>query len=322
MILFLLALCATSAAQTPEAAALGGSCLSEGDPGFAGLQWHALVRRHAELLRRGDRDSAVELAKRIVRSRCSNEYWWLKLAEELFEIGREEQSVAALEALYNRRSNAVDRRLHTPDSPLNRLLESAVYWGSALAPKLAEDRRALKRRRNEARARLAVESRPPENYVAKPACPFECCHFGSWSVREDTTLYDRPEGARAVGRALQGERVEALTGEVHLRPLPVRVRYSSPYGFTAEEGSIVFLLDYLGEGHGRAWVKGKVVETDIVSVYGHCAFPGPGCWGEFVDPEDAGRRRYGVWWVQIQTGDGLVGWTKEAENFGGKDACA
>ncbi len=235
----LFVLCSQAAAQGPELTALGGSCLAEDDTDFGALQqWHELVSRHAEMLRRGDRDSAVELARQIVRSRCSNEHWWLKLAEELFEIGRQQQSVAALEALYNRESNAVDRRLRTPLSPLHRLLESDVYRRSALAAKLADDRRALDQRRNEARARLAVEPHPPEYYVAKHACPFECCQFGAWSVREDTTLYDRPGGAGVVGRVLKGERIQALTGEVHLRPLPVRVRFSSPYGFSAGGGRL------------------------------------------------------------------------------------
>ena len=258
-------LCFQAAPQSPEITALGGSCLAEDDTDLAALQqWHELVRHHAEMLRGGDRGSAVELSRQIVRSRCSNEYWWLKLAEELFEIGRQRESVAALEALYDRKSNAVDRRVRSPDSPLNRLLESDVYRRSALAAKLAHDRRTLEQRRNEARGRLAVEPHPPEHYVAKHACPFECCLFGAWSVREDTTLYDRPGGTSAVGRVLKGERIQALTGEVHLRPVPVRVRFSSPYGFSAEEGSIVFLLDYLGEGHGRVWLNGEIVESEVV----------------------------------------------------------
>ena len=81
------------------------------------------------------------------------------------------------------------------------------------------------------------------------------------------------------------------------------------------------MLDYLGEGHGRVWLKGEIVESEVVSVYEHCTFPGPGCWGEFVNPEDAGRQQDGVWWVQVKTRDGLVGWAKEVGRFNGMDGC-
>jgi len=311
-------LCLPAASQSPEAAVLGGPCLDEGDPGFAGLHvWHGLVSRH-EALRAGDRETAVELARQIVRSRCSNEHWWLRLAEDLVEANRLQESVAALDAFYARQSNAVDRRLRTPDSPLHGLLESDVFQRSPLAEKLAADRRALEQRRNEARAKLAAGPRPPANYVARPACPGEYCQFGPWTTLLDTALYDKPGGAQVVAQASKGERVEGLTGEVHLRPLPVRVRFESPYGFTAETGSIVFLLDYLSESHGRVWLDGKIVESEVMAVYEHCAFPGPDCWGEFVHPDDAGRQMMGgVWWVQIKTRDGKLGWTRESSHFSG-----
>jgi hypothetical protein len=322
VLLCLSLLCVPASAQTPEYKALGGSCLPENDSDLVAVQqWHEMVRRHSQLSRAGDLTSAVELARQIVRSRCSIEHWWLKLAEGLFETGRPAESVTALEALYNRKSSAVDRRLRESDSPLNRLLKSDVFQGSALAAKLKADRGALDQRRKEARARLAVEPYPPENYVAKNACPFECCRFGHWSVIEDTTLYDRPGGATPVGRATKGDRIEALTGEVHLRPLPVRVRFPSPYGFSAREGSLVFLLDYSGEGHGHAWLNGEILGTEILSVHEHCAFPAPDCWGEFVNPGDAGKQRDGVWWVQLKTRDGSVGWTREIGHFSDMDGC-
>ncbi|MEX2261311.1 MAG: hypothetical protein WD696_05135, partial [Bryobacteraceae bacterium] len=243
------------------------------------------------------------------------------LAESLVEMDRLEESVAALDALYARESNAIDRRLRMPNSPLNRLLESDAYRRSALAARRAADGRALEKRRSEARAKLAAEPRPPIDYVAKQACPFECCGFGSWSVLKDTTLYDSPGGTRPVSRVAKGEKVEALTGEVHLRPTPVRVRFGSLYGFTAEEGSIVFLLDYTGEGHGHVWVRGKIVDAEIATVDEHCAFPGPGCWGEFINPDDAGQQHKRVWWVQVKTRGGAVGWTREVQHFGGMDRC-
>ena len=124
-----------------------------------------------------------------------------------------------------------------------------------------------------------------------------------------------------IGKAIKQQRVLGLTGEVHLRPLPVMVRFSSPEGLHAEERSIVYLLDNLGEGHGRVWIAGKIVESEIVSVMEICAFPGPGCWGEFVNPDDAGQQGKGIWWVKVETPSGTVGWTNQAGHFGDIDRC-
>lgn len=311
----LLYLCIPAAAQTPESAVLGGPCLPESETDIAGMHaWHGLVSRHAVALRQGDTEAAVDLARQIVRRKCSNEHWRLKLAEELVETNRLEESVAALEAFYARESNAVDRRLRTPDSPLHRLSQSDVYQRSALAEKLAADRRALDQRRNEARVKLAAGPRPPQHYIAKPACPGEYCSFGQWTTREQTALYDKPAGTAVVAQLMPGEPVGAVTGEVHLKPAPVLVRFPPPHT-TIEPGSIVFLLDYLGEGHGRIWVQGKVEESEVVGAFEHCAFPGNGCWGEFVDPGDAGRQQDGQWWVQIRAPNGELGWTRQSTHF-------
>jgi hypothetical protein len=99
------------------------------------------------------------------------------------------------------------------------------------------------------------------------------------------------------------------------------VRFSSPYGFTASEGSIVFLLDYTGEGHGNVWVDGKIFDSEASSVAELCRFRGTSCWGEFIFPEDAGEQRDHVWWIKMKTRSGVTGWTKEAKHFHGMDKC-
>lgn len=317
-----LTLCRIAAAQTSEVPVLGGACLAEDHANLADIQgWHGLVSRHAEELRRGNREAAVVVAKQIVRARCSNEYWWLKLAESLVELNRPEESIHALEAFYARRSNAIEPRLLNRDSPLHRLLGLDVYRSSHLAAELATNRRALDQRRRHAAAKTSVEPRPPMAYVARGACPFECCGFGSWSVLEDTDLFDSPGGNLIVGRAMKQQRVQGITGEVHLKPLPVMVRFSSPAGFHAEEGAIVYLLDNLGEGYGHVWKGGTIVESEIHSVSENCTFPGPGCWGEFVNPQDAGQRGQGIWWVKVKIPGGTAGWTKQAGHFRDIDRC-
>jgi|GEM_PF-1411566 len=313
-----LVLVTAAAAQAPdEAAVLGGPCRGAEDRNV----WHRSVSAYGEAERRGDHAGAAEIAREVVRGRCSNEYWWLKLAETLVRADRPAEAVEALAAYYARGSNGVDRRLRDPESPLHAMLESSAYLGSDLAASLQSDRKALEQRRAQGRELLAAEKRPIEHFIAKDACPFECCRYGTWSVEKDVALYDSPGGFSTVAELKAGQTVKALTGEVRLRPLPAIVRYPTPYGLELEPGTLIYILDYMGEGHGRVLANGKVGESDILSVHEHCAFPSGDCWAEFIDPDDAGRQREFDWWIQIETPDGRIGWTDQSDSFGGKDAC-
>jgi hypothetical protein len=303
-------------AQNLETAALGGPCLPE-DP--ADTSWFQLLTRHNEATKRGDRKGAVVLARQIVRARCSVEYWWFKLAESSVDLGRPAEAVTVLDALYHRGNNSIDEQLQTAGSTLHKLVDMDAFRESPLAARLAEDRRAAAVRRKQAQARMATEPHPAIRYVAKGACPFECCRYGSWTAEEDTVLFDRPDGIRQVGRVAKGETVQAVTGEVHLRPEAVRVRSDGP--LDAREGSIVYLLDNLGEGYARVWVAAKIVEADFTGVRNQCTFAGPGCWGELVNPPVGEHSRDAVWWVQMKTRGGITGWTKDTKHFGGMDGC-
>jgi len=304
-------------AQNLDTAALGGPCLPEDHGG--NTAWFELLTRHNEATKRGDREGAVVLAKQIVRSRCSIEYWWFNLSESLVDLRRPAEAVTVLDALYHRRNNSIDAQLQTAGSTLRKLVDNAAFRSSPLAAQLAADRHAASDRRKQAQARAATEPHPASRYIAKGACPFECCRFGSWTVEEDTALFDRPNGARQVGRVLKGETVQAITGQVHLRPEAIRVRSAGPV--QAPEGSIVYLLDNLGEGYARVWVAGKIVDVDVTGVRDQCTFAGPDCWGEIVNPTPAEHQRDAVWWVQIKTRSGATGWTKKTKHFGGMDGC-
>lgn len=118
-----------------------------------------------------------------------------------------------------------------------------------------------------------------------------------------------------------GERVEALTGELHLQPIPVLVRLTNHPGLKASAGSIVFLLNPPGEGCGRVWASGKILDAQQDSVGDSCRAPGPTYWGEFVRAEDSQRSMQSRWWIKIRTKDGKVGWTREGKNFSGMDSC-
>lgn len=301
-------------AQGPEVTVLGGPC----EPGMEPPVWQSLVSQQLAAVRSWDQDTALVLTRRIVRGRCDNTHWWFRLVEQLAAAGRPQEAVDALGVLYARRNNEVDLRLRAADSQLKELVQTEAFRRSELAQQLARARRELDKRRAAAAARLAAEPGPPRDYVAMGACPFEGCAYREWRVNADTTVYDRPGGTRVMGQARKGEAVDALTGEVHLRPVPVLVRFSTPSGFSAAEGSIVYLLDYQGEGFGRVWVNGRIFSTEHYGVLEHCTFPQALCWGEFVHPQDASIQVRGVWWVQVRTKGGITGWTSETEHFDGK----
>ena len=316
-------LAVTGLAQSPEIAVLGGPCEP---PKELDRGWFDLVQRQQQAGKKGDREAALALAKDIVRRNCESDDWWFKLAAGYLDLNRPAEAVATLSALRARGANAVHWRLDKPDATLRRLLTTPEYRNSPLARQLAADRRARDRRLARARERMAAQPHPPENYIAKNACPFECCGFGTWTVRKTTDLYDQPFGTRIIGRAVRGAKVQAVTGEVHLRPVPVLVRHADPEGFTAKPDDIVYLLDYTGEGYGRIWQDGKAVQGFVGGVAAICVTPQEEtCWGEFVKGEDApdesGRLGRGVWWVKIKTSSGVTGWTRQTGNFGGIDRC-
>lgn len=296
---------------------LGGPCLAT----FDFRKFHELTSQVSQAQRRQDGKAAVALAKEVVRSNCDNEHWWLKLAELQMEASLPADAVATLSAYDARNGNAVDRRLRTADSPLHVLLEQEDYLETPLARKIALERKSLDVRRAAAVAELAIMTRPADNYVAEGACPFECCMYGEWTVLEATMLYREADTNEAVGTVEPGQ-VQALGGEVRLRPTPVLVRYGTSDGQQiAEPGMIVFLLDYMGEGWGNVWGNGTLKVASWRGVQENCSTPSGSCWGEFIDPADADGAQNAVWWIQIKTPGGAVGWTRESSHFTGAYGC-
>jgi hypothetical protein len=284
------------------------------DREFSG--WAAQYR---EARKTGRVAEALEVARKIVRSHCSYEQWRFQMVDLLLELKRTEDALALLEAAYDRGSNSIEDRLAELKTPI----DIAVFKKSRFSAKLEAVREAAFQRKAEARLELASMAGPSKRYVAKPACPFECCRFGQWVATEGVVLYDRPGGSTEVGRVAKGEKVVAVTGEVHLEPIPVLVRFASPFGFSAQVGSIVFLLDRKGEGTGNIWVNGKIVNGEQMWIRNICRLASRECWGEYVVPEDAKKvEQESEWWVSIRMRSGEVGWTKEARKFNGFAGCS
>jgi|SRR6267142_807125 len=148
-------------------------------------------------------------------------------------------------------------------------------------------------------AQTTGAQKPPNVYIDKGACPFECCTYREWVARTDVTLLDSPNGKRVVGRAKKGERVLALTGEVHSVPLRVIAQHDYP-DVGVKAGDTIYILHYEGEGYYKVWHHGNVVD---------------------VENFDEAAKQKITWWVKLKTRSGSIGWTLEHSNFGNQDAC-
>jgi hypothetical protein len=150
-------------------------------------------------------------------------------------------------------------------------------------------------------AQTAGDQRPPNVYIDKGACPFECCTFRQWVAHTDATLLDSPNGKKVVGRIKKGEKVLALTGEVHSVPLRVIAKHDY-LDAGVKAGDTIYVLYYDGEGYCRVWHNGNVVDV-----------------ADF--DEERGAEPKSTWWVKLKTRSGAIGWTVSHGNFGSQDAC-
>jgi len=298
---------------------LGGLCSA-----VMNVEAPGLYKEIADASKNRSGDRLIELEKRSVRDGCAIQYRWRELANVFVQAGREQDALRVLEEMDSR---DFDLSFALNPSPLGeRHDELKQFMGTAAFgttpvglkiegfKKISDERRA---RYVEILGRIPSNQRPPEHYIAKGACPFECCRFGNWTAMKDTDLVAAPDDKRVVGRATKGSRVDALTGEVHLRPEPVLVLIQVNAG--PPKDSIAFALDYQGEGYQHIYTLGNVVSVST-AIKDYCFRPSELCWAETLETDE--ERREPVWWVKIRLSNGVVGWTDKADQFDGKDGCA
>jgi hypothetical protein len=172
---------------------------------------------------------------------------------------------------------------------------------------------------------VSAQRLPPRNYEDRGACPFECCTYREWSVKEDTVLYrSRSAKSPAAFRVRKGERVTGLTGVVvTLEPGRAVVQKARTLGggvnkVRVRAGDVLYPLHYMGEGVYKIWFRGKTYEEDM---------PSPRD-SSYSDPEAMARAPIRmssepktVWWVKVRNRRGQVGWSRQPEHFGDMDAC-
>jgi hypothetical protein len=164
---------------------------------------------------------------------------------------------------------------------------------------------------------------PPMPFEDAGACPFEGCVYREWTARAPVQVRaGRRLDTPVVFRLRAGERVTAVTGVV-VTLRAGRVQFDKPQRLTTSAGPIeiqpgetLYLLTYKGEGFTKAWFKGKVYDdVDASSVInGACDKIPSRCPGRVLESSRT------EWWVQVRNRAGQVGWTREAEQFDGKDA--
>jgi hypothetical protein len=258
-----------------------------------------------------DWDSLVQLQKQDIRDGCEIEYRWWTLADILLKAGRQVEAVGLLQEMDDRGFEINPAMIARQFPAMPAFMESSAFSSSPLGSKIGALRAISDARRATFQAALRQippNQRPPENYIAKAACPFECCHFGEWPVLEDTELVAGPGSRKVVGRAIKGSSVTGITGEVHLKPEPVAVLR----GDDLPPNSIAFVLDYQGEGFGRVYSQGKIISL-FLGYEDYCFHLSESCWGERLTPP--GERQAPVWWITIRLPNGVIGWTTKSDNF-------
>lgn len=310
---------------------LGGPCLGNDESGADLDDSVSLYREVTRAAANRDWARAIELQKRMVRRMCDNAFRWFRLAEFHRQAGEDTAAINVVTYLYQHHPNTVEERLARDDGLLLDLRRSPSFQGSKLQAMMKRNRQSLRKRRRRFRETLASLSdgqKPPEHYVARDVCPFECCVYRSWSIHGSVTVYDQPRGDTIIARVDEGDTVRGLTGNVYLKPRPVGVREPmtldrgrrSSRSIRAEPGDVLFLLDYVGEGYSHAWYRGDTYTVSSHTFQNHCPRPNDRCRGEYLFPD--GDEYDQDWWVKIRLNDGTVGWTNEVEPFGNLDACS
>jgi hypothetical protein len=149
---------------------------------------------------------------------------------------------------------------------------------------------------------------PPENVRTNDRCPGEGCGYHRWLAMKELPLFDAWNSAnpQQVYMVADRETITALSG-VFITTKPGVEEILEPLnigGMEANAGDLVYPLMSLGEGWVRAFFHGQVLDLSL-----------------YAGSRQLTRkiREYeAVWWAEIKTSTGAVGWTNEAQSFSGQ----
>jgi hypothetical protein len=160
-------------------------------------------------------------------------------------------------------------------------------------------------------------------YEDAGACPFECCTYGEWKVKEPTQLFrDRDRHSPVVFTAAAGEPVTGVTGIVVTHKpgrlmvkKEVTISDGNKESIRVPAGAVLPVLHYEGEGTYKVWYHGKVYFTELSSA------PDAATRAEHEPELVLDGKPDDVWWVQVKNQQGQTGWTDQTDNFDGMDSC-
>lgn len=149
--------------------------------------------------------------------------------------------------------------------------------------------------------RLLAADAPPSPFIDKGACPFECCTYRRWQALKSVPVFDAPNDTRQIATLQRGEWVTALTGETHSIPVAIAAPADFPKS-GIHKGDRIYVLHYLGEGSWKLWVRGRIVEEELLNL-------------------DNTKGPKTEWWAKVRTANGTIGWVRADDRFGNQDAC-
>jgi hypothetical protein len=168
------------------------------------------------------------------------------------------------------------------------------------------------------RGAATQSARLPIPYEVDGGCPFETCVYQEWTAkaRVDVRSGRRPSDS-IVFSLRPGDRIQAVTG-VLATIKPGRVQFKAPMDLESgagpvhvQPGETLYILDYHGEGEATAWFKGRKYDRlDGAEFFdARCEKALSACNGSILEWPQR------VWWVQLRSASGVIGWTRETEKF-------
>jgi hypothetical protein len=144
---------------------------------------------------------------------------------------------------------------------------------------------------------------PDSVFIRKGACPFECCGYTEWALRDSAVVVTEPRrGAVAAFVLPDSTRFMADSGFVRVTDVQLIVVGDTidqrPYAALFLPGDTMVVLDYVGEGHWKVFYKDRIVEVE-------------GFWGAEQPglPVAEMLGRYSSeWWAHITMKDARKGW--------------
>jgi len=157
-------------------------------------------------------------------------------------------------------------------------------------------------------SQISAQDGPPVPFADKGACPFECCTYRQWTVKEPTAVHISMNDKSSIAfRVRSGDKVRGLTGTVITEKAGIAeaIKGNVQDGVRLRSGDRIYLLTNLGEGFMKAWFKKRFFQAEAFD----------------TSTFKIVREPKSVWWVKVRNSKGKIGWSREPEHFGNMDQC-